>query len=286
MNKFLEKVWEYIKAMKLKSSLVILSGIFLGLSLGVGSLNVPIDKLLILYLIIGIGCSAGSQVLNHVFGEKIDKIEHPKRAIPSGKISKKGLFGFAIFLLIITLFSVFISKDIFVLALLGVILGILYSVPGFKFENKWYSSSILLSVGYILIPILSGFFIVRGFDLFVLDVALFFALIVLGISPLKDIPDVKGDKKHKKNTLPVKIGTKNTILFSCVFVIVVLFVYFFILDFYLIEEFLNYILTMAILLLPLSLYVFRNPKRKINFTLLEVYGFLSEVIFVLWWISW
>ena len=103
-------------------------------------------------------------------------------------------------------------------------------------------------------------------------------LMVLGISPLKDIPDMKGDKKSGKETLPIKIGAKNTILFSSIFSIFVLLFFLFIYDFYLIKEFLYYLLTMVILLLPLSFYVLKNPKRKINFTLLEIYGFLSEII--------
>ena len=170
-------------------------------------------------------------------------------------------------------------------SLIGLIFGILYSENKFKLGRKWYTSYFLLSFGYILIPILAGWLIIKDLNFFILKIAFFFTLIALPITSLRDISDMKGDRKYGKASLPVKIGIKNTILFSPMFSFIIFLIFLVGFKFYLLRNFFKYLATIIILFIPLSFYILKNPKRKINFTILEVFGFLCEILFV-WWLIW
>ena len=282
-SNFLMKLKAYIECMKIQSSLVIASGIFMGMALAHG-LNLSLNTFLFLYLIIGIGCSGGAQVLNRYFDIKVDIIEHPTRALPKGILKPKNVLRFSIILYILPLLSIFFGFKLFLISLFGMFLGIIYSMPLFKLRRHRYLQYLSVSLGYVFVPIISGWIVFRSVDLFIIMIVSYFSLIAFFVAPLKDCCDIKGDSIHQRKTLPTKIGIKNTLLYSVIssFVLSLMFLLFLVKMYD--KNLLGYFFVVLILSIPLILIILRNPKQKSNFLLVEIFSFIVEVLFVLRWL--
>ena len=153
--------------------------------------------------------TVSGNVINDYFDFEIDKINKPKRPIPSGKISKKTAFYIYLSLLILGLiFSSLISVNFFILAIFNSLIIFLYSYKFKKtlignFADSWLAVSVFLS------PVL----IFGTFQDLIYSKIIILALIAFfgnyGREILKDVEDVKGDKKQKAKTIPIVFG-KNT----------------------------------------------------------------------------
>lgn len=175
-------------------------------------------------------CGAGN-VINDYFDIYIDKINKPHRPIASGNVSKKNALNYFIFLCISGLiFAYLVSPDLFILALINVIILFFYS---WKFKSiallgniivSYLASSSFLAGGLIL-----GTFYSINHIILILFTVSFFG--TLSREVLKDIEDEKGDKKLKLKTLPILIGSKKSklfaytiLLFACILLLLPVFV--------------------------------------------------------------
>jgi geranylgeranylglycerol-phosphate geranylgeranyltransferase len=154
----------------------------------------------------------GFNSLNQVFDIEIDKISKPLRPIPSKRVSieeakKVSIFFFGLaFILALTSFELFLTILFFVLAIL------LYSHPKIFFRKFIWATPIFGMIFYVLIP----FFCVTFF--FQKELPIFFLVIFSGltasISAVKDVEDLKSDKKENIASIPMKIGAKKTLFFA------------------------------------------------------------------------
>ena len=95
------------------------------------SLEVPFLLPLILLSISTIGLYGGGVVFNDIFDAKLDSIERPERAIPSGKVTMKNAIILGVLLLMIGfIFAYFVSIISFLIALLIGILALFYDKFG------------------------------------------------------------------------------------------------------------------------------------------------------------
>ncbi len=163
--------------------------------------------------------SGAGYVVNDYFDIYIDKINRPKRMIPSGKIQPHSAYMYAMLLFVFGLaFSFFTGKiACVVLAFLNTFLLFYYAK---LYKKKFLLGNILVAYAASSTFLYGAFVTNNSKNIIpVLVVAFIFTLIREFI---KDAQDVAGDKELGAKTLAVVIGKKKTILLSLVFAFVLL----------------------------------------------------------------
>lgn len=151
----------------------------------------------------------GFNSLNMIFDKNIDNINKPNRAIPSKILSVKAVFLIcALFYFIAIVISIIINLT-FIL-LLFILTNIFYTHPNFYLKSKTSASSIFGAIFYGILPFFSIIFLTQTTKipyefLGLLTFSIFF------IAPVKDIEDVKGEKKFKFKSMPIIFGSNNTL---------------------------------------------------------------------------
>lgn len=158
--------------------------------------------------------SASGNVINDYFDIEIDKIDKPKRPLPSGRISKKQVIVFYLCLSLTGLIlSYFISINFFMLSAYNTILVLVYSLrfkknPIGNIVDSWLACSVFIA------PVL----IFGGFKELIVSTATILAVIAFfgnyGREVLKDVEDMKGDKTAGAKTLPIIFGKTKAIIFG------------------------------------------------------------------------
>jgi len=150
-----------------------------------------------------------ANIINDIFDYKIDQINKPNRPISNGKIKIKSAFIYALILLVIALLFIFIynfnnltKQFIFI----NLFLIILYT-PFFKkipFLGNLVIAFILSMVFITTTAYLQGNFIL----IFPICILSFLLMLIREI--IKDIADLKGDKKFGVKTLPIVFGINKS----------------------------------------------------------------------------
>lgn len=152
-------------------------------------------------LVAGLVTGAGN-VVNDYYDYAIDRINKPKRPIPSGMIKRKSaaIYAAILYALAITLTISFLNTNMAVLALFNILVTVAYSwkikrtILG-HFVDSWLASSAFLFgalISAINIPILL-LFTMSYFGNLAREIA-------------KGIEDMAGDRKQKARTLAVMGG--------------------------------------------------------------------------------
>ncbi len=160
--------------------------------------------------------TGAGNALNDYFDYEIDKINKPNRPIPSGRISRSDTFMLSIVLFLLGLgFSKNVNNYCLGIAFLNSVILVIYAM---------YSKKLLFISNLSISFLVSSIFIFgvaatvqEGMNISsmkemqliaILTVCSF--LITLSREMVKDIEDIKGDKKRYALTLPIKIGVKRT----------------------------------------------------------------------------
>ncbi|MEM2866377.1 MAG: UbiA family prenyltransferase [Candidatus Hadarchaeales archaeon] len=271
---------DYLGCVKPASSLVVLGSLYLGMVLGGSSLAVPLPEFLLLCLV-GMGISGGAQTLNMYSDLELDRVSHPERPFPRGKVGGGRLLLLSSLLFSLSALSLLLGPPVLLLSLLGVLLGLLYSLPPLPL-GRWYTSYPTSSLGYVFLPFLAGHLSLSPLTEEAVEVALLFTFLSLFLSPLKDLKDRGGDRKGGKPTLPARLGVRNTLVFSSSGL-------FFTLLFFLLlnprgpEWFLSYLVCTATLLLP-TLFFSEGLLRRDPFWLVRLWALASQLLFAGWWV--
>jgi geranylgeranylglycerol-phosphate geranylgeranyltransferase len=154
-------------------------------------------------------------VLNDYFDADVDRINHPKRPIPSGQISRASARVLAI-----VLFATAVVVSVFTFNLIQVIIAIIAILLLITYE--WKAKALGLT-GNIIISLLVGLIFVYGslsirlsYLVLILSVMAFLANLAREI--VKDVEDVRGDVNRV--TLPKKIGKGLSLVASAVFIVI------------------------------------------------------------------
>jgi len=162
--------------------------------------------------------NAASNVLNQYTDKDIDSINKPSRPLPSGRVTERSILIltgvlFSVGLLTAWALSLCGLGDFFVLALLGTVSTVLYSVKPFRLKRFLYFSNLAIAVprGYLLI--VAGWSCATSVSVFeqrepwYLGMVLF--LFLLGAASTKDFSDMRGDQLGGCVTLPIKFGARK-----------------------------------------------------------------------------
>lgn len=223
------------------------------------AVNFPTGIVLLAALSASLTASAGN-VINDFFDYESDKINHPERVVPSGKLRLQQVLVFYFFLVLLSLFlSYLINTACFVIVVLSNLLLFFYS---YKFKS-------VILFGNIIVAFLTGLvFIYGGYavrNLYYAIIPAAFAFLINFIREVvKDMHDIEGDNVAGIKTLPQVFGLSKTKFF------VFLLTFILILSSFIpvLNNFYNdrYLIIIAVLLNPILLFfvwsIYRNHSSE------------------------
>ena len=131
-----------------------------------------------------------------------------------GKISKSRLEKFALFSAIFGLLVAFtINMQVFILQLAYIVLGILYSTDPVRLKKRFLMKQTTIGAGLMIAHLTGGFAmgVINTPILFLMAVS---AAMTIGINPLVDLRDIRGDRITGVKTVPVVWGPEMTVRLS------------------------------------------------------------------------
>lgn len=212
-----------------------------------------------------------SSALNDFFDHDIDKINHPERPLPSGKVTPTQAVIFSIIMFTISTsvafflgtLSGFQTTMVFLVAL---VLQIAYEG---KLKKMKAFGNFVIGLQAALAFIFGGSVVKNVSSVSVLSTAAF--LSIVGREIVKDIEDVKGDVD--KMSLPKIVGTKNAGIIASLFVATAMLVG--VISFYPLSVFGVYYFMVVLVANLLFMYsislIFKNPfraRRTLKFAML------------------
>jgi len=180
---------------------------------------VPIKIALAMIIVASI--AAAGYVINDVYDIEIDKINKPKRPLPSGrvKIETAKTIAVSLFILGIAL-SLFLNIYAFIVALLTSI-SLYYYAKNLKKEgvlgNVIVASTSALSAFYGGLAYFEGSWVIRT-----AIPTLYIFFFTLSREFIKGIEDIEGDKANGVKTLAVRLGIQKTWIISKIILLILL----------------------------------------------------------------
>jgi geranylgeranylglycerol-phosphate geranylgeranyltransferase len=172
----------------------------------IASQTLPLSSFILIPIVAFV--TAGGNAINDFFDADIDRVNRPKRPIPSGAVSRGTARGFAIALFFAGILLCLVTTT------LCVVIVVINSLLLIAYAARLKSLPILgnITVSYLSASIFlfGGSF--GGWNGLVANLPLaaitFLAMIAREL--LKDAEDVEGDSAGGARTLPMQIGIKNT----------------------------------------------------------------------------
>jgi geranylgeranylglycerol-phosphate geranylgeranyltransferase len=194
------------------TSILGLAGAYIGAMVaGAPIISTPVVLAMVVVFLVG----AASMPFNDYFDYEIDKISHPKRPIPSKRLTPREALYFSIILFGLALgISLFINLLCFSIVVFSLLFLYLYEV---YFKNHGFVGNVLVAFLSSLSFTFGGAAVGKPFASILLSVITFF--LFTGRETLKDVQDVKGDILFR-STLPMKIGEKNAAIVGSIFLII------------------------------------------------------------------
>lgn len=185
---------------------------------------------LILYPLIGLTMAAvlnaASNALNQIYDLEIDRVNKPKRPLPSGRLSLHDAWVFtwvayAVALVLAWLVEPGARHECFWIVVVATIITFLYSVPPFRTKRLgiWANVTIAIPRG-VLLKVAGWSAVKTVFGAEPWYIGAIFGLFLLGASTTKDFADMEGDARGGCRTLPIIYGvTRAAWMISPSFVI-------------------------------------------------------------------
>ncbi|MHC1581455.1 MAG: UbiA family prenyltransferase [Candidatus Syntropharchaeia archaeon] len=195
------------------ASLAVIASAFVGVGTKITSYSFPVllASLLVFFFV------AGGNALNDYMDRESDRINHPERPIPSGRIRPEealqisiATFGIVISLAIVLTYFI---KGFIPFFIAGIALFIQISYE--KWLKKGFIGNFAISAQTGLLFIFGGSVVEKIEITGILAVLAFLA--ILGREIMKDVADVRGDVG--RFTLPMRIGRRNACFISSFFII-------------------------------------------------------------------
>ena len=146
---------------------------------------------------------AGGNSLNDYTDRNVDKLAHPERPLPSGRMTPKQVLNISIACFLISFFaSLALNLESTIIVILAIVLMLTYEVR-LKKDALTGNLEIALLTGMLFL--LGGAIVGMMERTYIIALLAFLA--ILGREIIKDIEDMEGD--FDRLTLPKKIGARN-----------------------------------------------------------------------------
>jgi geranylgeranylglycerol-phosphate geranylgeranyltransferase len=231
-------------------------------------------------------CTFGIYTLNDIYDLEEDKINAPKRPLPSGLVTINEAYRFSIYNFIIgNLLAFWISPLTLILTIVYSCIGISYSIPPIRLKRTIFSYAVIGS-GFLISTLVGSTVAIPSEKAAYLGCIMF--LIVTGCGPLKDFENIEGDRRAGIYTIPIRFGKTKTsrLIAPAIFLVVgMLIIAHFI---YIFNKFyLPLALICSFLILTGLLFLLRDPETngRLAYQLLEIAVFLLPLTFTIGTIS-
>ena len=176
----------------------------------------PWGAALVVYPLIGLTMAAvlnaASNGLNQLYDLEIDRINKPKRPLPSGRLPLREawLFTIATYALALIL-AWFVAPagrhECFWIVVVATAITVLYSVPPFRTKRLGIWANVTIAIPRGVLLKVAGWSAVKTiFGVEPWFIGAVFGLFLLGASTTKDFADMEGDARGGCRTLPIAYG--------------------------------------------------------------------------------
>jgi 4-hydroxybenzoate polyprenyltransferase len=174
---------------------------------------------LIVYPVIGLTMAAvlnaASNALNQIYDLEIDKINKPKRPLPSGRLDLRSGWHFTIVAYVVALaLAWFVAPggrhECFWIVLAATAITVLYSVPPFRTKRLGIWANVTIAIPRGVLLKVAGWSAVK--TILAVEpwfIGGIFGLFLLGASTTKDFADMEGDARGGCRTLPIIYGVRK-----------------------------------------------------------------------------
>jgi 4-hydroxybenzoate polyprenyltransferase len=170
--------------------------------------------------------NAGNNALNQIYDLEIDRINKPKRPLPSGRLTVAQAWRFTVVTYVLALALAWLvapggRHECFWLVLAAVVFTVIYSVPPLRTKRLGIWANITIAIPRGVLLKVAGWSSVKTIAS---DEAWYigaiFGLFLLGATTTKDFADMEGDRLGGCRTLPIQYGvTRAAWMISPSFVI-------------------------------------------------------------------
>lgn len=179
----------------------------------------PMGPAVIVYPLIGLTMAAvlngASNALNQIYDLEIDRINKPKRPLPSGRISIRDAWIFTIATYLVALGLAWCvapggRRECFWIVLVATAITILYSVPPFRTKRLGIWANVTIAIPRGVLLKVAGWSAVKtivGVEPWFIGAI--FGLFLVGASTTKDFADMEGDARGGCRTLPIIYGVRR-----------------------------------------------------------------------------
>jgi 4-hydroxybenzoate polyprenyltransferase len=179
----------------------------------------PWSAALIVYPVVGLimaaVLNAASNALNQLYDLEIDRINKPKRPLPSGRLSLRGAWIFTVATYALALFLAWLVQpggrhECFWIVVAAAVITVLYSVPPFRTKRLGIWANVTIAIPRGVLLKVAGWSAVKTIDgVEPWFIGAIFGLFLLGASTTKDFADMAGDARGGCRTLPIIYGVKR-----------------------------------------------------------------------------
>jgi 4-hydroxybenzoate polyprenyltransferase len=159
--------------------------------------------------------NAGNNALNQIYDLDIDRVNKPKRPLPSRRLSIGQAWQFTVLTYVASLVLAWLvapagRHECFWLVAIAVVCTFLYSVPPFRTKRLgiWANVTIAIPRGTLLkVAGWSSVKTIVGVEPWYIGAI--FGLFLLGATTTKDFADMEGDRLGGCRTLPIQFGVRR-----------------------------------------------------------------------------
>nr|ACD50072.1 bacteriochlorophyll/chlorophyll synthetase [uncultured crenarchaeote MCG] len=151
--------------------------------------------------------------INNVFDVELDVLSDPLRAEFTKRLGKVGLIIVFVFTgLSLALGAATMMPLVFLFVALGLVFGVLYSVPPFRLRKTRYKPVVNFTVGAVPVMIVAAYFGVSSFS--VVSLVVLIGVTTAVNSLWEDLADYASDFASGARTVPVMFGFRVGLLFT------------------------------------------------------------------------
>lgn len=159
--------------------------------------------------------NAASNALNQIYDLEIDRVNKPKRPLPSGRLTVREAWAFTVAAYTVALALAWMvapggRHECFWIVILATVITVLYSVPPFRTKRLgiWANLTIAIPRG-VLLKVAGWSAVKTIFGAEPWFIGAIFGLFLLGASTTKDFADMEGDARGGCRTLPLTYGVRR-----------------------------------------------------------------------------
>jgi 4-hydroxybenzoate polyprenyltransferase len=159
--------------------------------------------------------NAGNNALNQIYDLEIDRVNKPKRPLPSGRLTIAQVWWFtgityALAMILAWLVAPGERHECFWLVAVAVVCTGLYSVPPFRTKRLGIWANITIAIPRGVLLKVAGWSSVKTIvGLEPWYIGGIFGLFLLGATTTKDFADMDGDRRGGCRTLPIQYGVRR-----------------------------------------------------------------------------